>query len=93
MATGPVKGMDFDAVEQWGNRVTGTEVGNVRQIVSSIVAQARQLQWVGTDYERFMGTEVAAVETALKSLEQAMTEMGGAAVRNAGSQRSTSATA
>lgn len=92
MATGPMKGMDYDEVSRWASSVRSSELAQLDSLMSALCSAAESLPWSGADFEKFVGTEVANVKQQAGQLKGAIEQMASTASTNAANQQTTSAT-
>ena len=85
------EGMDPDQVEHHGNQLL-SESGNLEHLIQSITAQVSTLaaNWQGQDSEQFQHEWSNSYLHQMRKAQEALNQLGHAALRNAREQRETS---
>ncbi|MBP2408277.1 WXG100 family type VII secretion target [Brachybacterium fresconis] len=84
------KGMNPEAVEQMGTRIT--EAGEqARQIYTQVQGRVSELDWTGEDRDQFVSEFESELGQMIDQLVQRTTELSDSASRNANAQREASA--
>ncbi len=86
-----MKGMDVEAVTEFGHRLRENQASQVREIRARLLARGQGLNWEGTDAQAFMGDRIPACAAALDRLAADIEELGKVAIRNAQAQADVSA--